>query len=108
VDGTVVTANASPATRTKPEQLEEVAKVSRTVREYLADLAQANPWRNQGAGTHSRSVGGTLHLTTDPDAYWAQQMGSGSSSYYDHYLIDNASCIILGVEVTQARFRQRR
>src|SRR6202045_5309284 len=38
VDGTVVTANASRRRGTKPEQLEEVAKISRTVREYLADL----------------------------------------------------------------------
>ena len=43
VDGTVVTANASPQHGTKPEQSEEVAKVSRTVREYLADLAKENP-----------------------------------------------------------------
>jgi hypothetical protein len=27
-------------------------------------------------------------------------------SYYDHYLIDNAHGIILGVEATPARFRQ--
>ena len=43
VDGTVVTANASPQRGTKPEQLSEVAKVSRTVRDYLADLARENP-----------------------------------------------------------------
>ena len=43
VDGTMVTANASPQRGTKPEQLGEVAKVSRTVREYLADLARENP-----------------------------------------------------------------
>src|SRR6266849_1116816 len=40
VDGTVVTANASPQRGAKPEHLEEVAKVSRTVREYLAEVAQ--------------------------------------------------------------------
>ena len=43
VDGTLVTANASPQRGTKPEQLGDVAKVSRTVREYLADLARENP-----------------------------------------------------------------
>ncbi len=39
----MVAANASPQRGTKPEQLEEVAKVSRTVREYLAEVAQENP-----------------------------------------------------------------
>jgi hypothetical protein len=38
-----VTANASPQRGTKPERLCEVAKVSRTVRDYLADLARENP-----------------------------------------------------------------
>jgi hypothetical protein len=36
----MVTADASPQRGTKPEQLGEVAKVSGTVREYLADLAR--------------------------------------------------------------------
>ena len=40
VDGTIVTANASPQRGTEPERLGEVAKVSRTVRDYLADLAR--------------------------------------------------------------------
>src|SRR5262249_48982401 len=40
VDGTVVQANASPHRRISREQLVEVAQVSRTVREYLADLEQ--------------------------------------------------------------------
>src|SRR6202040_3360226 len=40
VDGTMVIANASPQHGAKPEQLGQIAKVSRTVREYLADLAR--------------------------------------------------------------------
>ena len=42
VDETVVTANASPQRGTKPERSEEVAQISRIVREYLADLAREN------------------------------------------------------------------
>src|ERR1700681_2934475 len=107
VDGTVVTANASPQRGTKPEQLEEVAKVSRTVREYLADLAQENTVAEPGETAPTRdSVAARYISTTDPDACWASKWGAAVPSYYDHYLIDNASCIILGVEATRARCRQ--
>jgi transposase len=107
VDGTVVTANASPQRGTKPEQLEEVAKVSRTVREYLADVARENPMaeHEENPPAHD-SVAARYISTTDPDACWASKFGAAVPSYYDHYLIDNASCIILGVEATRARFRQ--
>jgi transposase len=107
VDGTVVTANASPQRGTQPEQLEEVAKVSRTVREYLADLAQENPVAQPGETAPTRdSVAARYISTTDPDACWASKWGAAVRSYYDRYLIDHASCIILGVEATRARFRQ--
>ena len=54
-----------------------------------------------------RSVAARYLSTTDPDACWASKYGTRSvPSYLNHYLIDNASCIILGVEATQARFRQ--
>jgi len=43
---------------------------------------------------------------TDPEACWAGKGGPAVPSYYDHYLIDNAHGIILGVEATPARFRQ--
>jgi transposase len=107
VDGTVVTANASPQRGAKPEQLEEVAKVSRTVREYLAEVAQGNPVteREENPPTHN-SVAARYISTTDPDACWASKLGRAVPSYYDHYLIDNASCIILRVEATPARFRE--
>ena len=107
VDGTMVTANASPQRGTKPEQLSEVAKVSRTVREYLADLARANPVSENDEKPAPRSVAARYVSTTDPDACWASKYGARSvPSYLNHYLIDNANCIILGVEATQARFRQ--
>ncbi|MFY9529116.1 MAG: hypothetical protein WBC04_11410, partial [Candidatus Acidiferrales bacterium] len=68
VDGTVVAANASPQRGAKPEQLEEVAKVSRTVREYLAEVAQGNPVteREENPPTHN-SVAARYLSTTDPD-----------------------------------------
>ncbi len=43
VDGTMVAANASRQSRVPREQLKEAAQVSRTVREYLAELEQVNP-----------------------------------------------------------------
>jgi transposase len=107
VDGTMVIANASPQRGAKPEQLGEVAKVSRTVREYLADLAQENPVSENEEKPTPGSVAARYVSTTDPDACWASKYGSRSvPSYLNHYLIDNANCIILGVEATQARFRQ--
>jgi hypothetical protein len=41
VDGTIVGANASRQGRVPRERLQEAAQVSRTVREYLAELEQA-------------------------------------------------------------------
>lgn len=107
VDGTMVTANASPQCGTKPDQLGEVAKVSRTVREYLADLARENPVSESEERPAPQSVAARYISTTDPDACWASKYGARSvPSYLGHYLIDNASCVILGMETTQARFRQ--
>jgi len=107
VDGTMVTANASPQRGTKPERLGEVAKVSRTVREYLADLARENPVSEDENKPAPRSVAARYISRTDPDACWASKLGARSvPSYLNHYLMDNASCVILGVEATQARFRQ--
>jgi transposase len=107
VDGTMVTANASPQRGTKPERLGEVARVSRTVRDYLADLARENPVLEDESKPAPRSVAARYVSTTDPDACWASKLGARSvPSYLNHYLIDNASCVILGVEATQARFRQ--
>lgn len=107
VDGTMVTANASPQRGTKPERLGEVARVSRTVRDYLADVARENPVSEDQHKPAPRSVAARYVSTTDPDACWASKLGTRSvPSYLNHYLMDNANCIILGVEATQARFRQ--
>jgi transposase len=95
VDGTIVGANASRQSRVPREQLKEAAQVSRTVREYLAELEQVNPVSD--AETIS---------TTDPDAVWATKGGPAMMAYYDNYLIDTSSRVILEVEATPALFHQ--
>jgi transposase len=96
VDGTMVGANASRQSRVPREQLQEVAQVSRTVREYLAELEQLNPVSD----AEKVSI-------TDPDAILATK-GGGTAimAYYDNYLIDTASRVILEVEATPALSRQ--
>jgi hypothetical protein len=45
--------------------------------------------------------------TTDPDAILATKGGGTSKmAYYDNYLIDTTSRVIVGVEATPARFSQ--
>ena len=95
VDGTMVGANASRQSRVRREQLQEAALVSRTAEEYLAELEQANPV----ADTEMVS-------TTDPDAVWATKGGPAMMAYFDNYLIDTSSRVILGVEATPALFHQ--
>jgi transposase len=95
VDGTMVGANARRQSRVRREQLQEAAQVSRTVQEYLAELEQTNPV----ADTEMVS-------TTDPDAVWATKGGPAMMAYYDNYLIDTSSRVILGVEATPALFHQ--
>ena len=96
VDGTMVGANASRQSRVPREQLQEVAQVSRTVREYLAELEQVNPVSD----AEKVSV-------TDPDAILTTK-GGGTAimAYYDNYLIDTESRVILEVEATPALSRQ--
>ncbi len=96
VDGTMVGANASRQSRIPREQLREVAQISRTVREYLAELEQVNPVCD------AEKVS-----TTDPDAILATKGGgTATMAYYDNYLIDTASGVILEVEATPALFHQ--
>jgi len=95
-DGTMVGANARRQSRVPREQLKEAAQASRTVREYLAELEQANPVSDPEKVS-----------TTDPDAVLATK-GGGTPlmAYYDNYLIDTASRVILEVEATPALSRQ--
>jgi transposase len=96
VDGTLVAANASRQSRIPRERLQEAAQVSHTVQEYLTELEQVNPVSEA-----------EMVSTTDPDAILATK-GGGTAvmAYYDNYLIDTASRVILGVEATPALFHQ--
>ncbi len=107
VDGTVVQANASPHRRMSPAQLAEVAHVSHTVREYLAELEQQNPVDDPaGPPPADHKAAARTVSATDPDAAWAVKWGRAGFANFDNYLIDNASRVILGVEATPARFSQ--
>src|SRR5205807_644722 len=45
--------------------------------------------------------------TTDPDATYATKGGTPARlGYYDNYLVDNDSCVIVGVQATAARMSQ--
>jgi len=96
VDGTLVAADASRQSRVRREQLKEAAPISQTVREFLAELEELNPVSDA-----------EMVSTTDPDAILAPK-GGGTAvmAYYDNYLIDTSSRVILGVEATPALFHQ--
>ncbi len=100
VDGTFVEANASKESRIPREQLAEAAQVNRTVREYLAELEMQNPVEEP---THSQDK----VSTTDPDSTYATKGGTPARmGYYDNYLADNDSCIVVGVQATGARLSE--
>src|SRR2546425_12247348 len=92
----MVGANASRQSRVPREQLKEAALLSRTVQEYLAELEQVTPVSDA-----------EMISTTDPDAILTTKGGgTAMMAYYDNYLIDTASRVILGVEATPALSRQ--
>jgi len=96
VDGSFIQANADHHSRVPREQLAEVAQVNRTVREYLAGLEQENPVEPPVPQQDQVS-------TTDPDSTYATKGGPARLGYYNNYLIDNSSCVIVGVQATPAR-----
>jgi transposase len=96
VDGSFIQANADHHSRVPREQLAEVAKVNRTVREYLAELEQENPVEAPVPQQEQVS-------TTDPDSTYATKGGPARLGYYNNYLVDNSSCVIVGVQATPAR-----
>lgn len=100
VDGTFVEANASKESRIPREQLAEAAQVNRTVREYLAELENQNPIEEP---THNQDK----VSSTDPDSTYATKGGTPARmGYYNNYLIDNHSCIVVGVQATGARLSE--
>ena len=100
VDGSFVEANAAKESRIPREQLGEAAQVNQTVRQYLVELEQQNPTDEP---VHEQK----LVSTTDPDATDATKGGTPARlGYYDNYLVDNYSCVIVGVQATAARMSQ--
>ena len=83
------------------EQLAEVAKVNHRVREYLVELERENPVEASVEQQDKVS-------TTDPDSTYATKGGPARLGYYDNYLVDNARCVIVGVQATPARLSHQR
>ncbi len=113
-------ANASPDRTITREQLAEVAKVNRTVREYVEQVERENvivePEQLEPSATEAegkpelrrtyRNSPPMKISTTDPEAALSSKRGASEFAYYDNYLIDNRSCIIAGVMATPARLSQ--
>jgi transposase len=100
VDGSFVEANAAKESRIPREKLAEAAQVNQTVRQYLVDLEQQNPTEEP---VHEQDQ----VSTTDPDSTYATKGGTPARlGYYDNYLVDNQSCVIVGVQATAARMSQ--
>lgn len=109
VDGTIIAANASAQSRIPREELPEAAKVSRTAEAYLLEIEmqdeESDPDSPPGKPPSLTDTDGKVS-TSDPDAAWASKGGPIHLSYYDNYLIDNGSNIIVDVEATPARTSQ--
>src|ERR1700739_24968 len=100
VDGSFVEANAAKESRIPREQLAEAAQVHQTVRQYLQEVEQQNPLEGPVHAQEQVS-------TTDPDSTYANKGGTPARlGYYDNYLVDNDSCVIVGVQATAARMSQ--
>ena len=90
----------SKESRIPREQLAEAAQVHHTVRQYLVELEQQNPTEEP---VHEQDQ----VSTTDPDSTYATKGGTPARlGYYDNYLVDNHSCVIVGVQTTAARMSQ--
>src|SRR5499425_826196 len=100
VDGSFVEANAAKESRIPREQLAEAAQVHQTVRQYLKEVEEQNPVEEPVHQQEQVS-------TTDPDSTYATKGGTPARlGYYDNYLVDNDSCVIVGVQATAARMSQ--
>jgi len=100
VDGSFVEANAAKQSRIPREQLGEAAQVKQTLRQYLSELEEQNPVEEP---VHEQDQ----VSTTDPDSTYATKGGTPARlGYYDNYLVDNNSCVIVGVQATAARMSQ--
>jgi transposase len=113
VDGTVIQADAQGKCRKAPKELEQIAKPSWSLKEYLAELEKQDPKSSSGddaSASNETSLNEDKEAktvsTTDPDAAWCGKYGPAHWAYYDNYLIDNPSRVIVGVEGTAALFSQ--
>jgi hypothetical protein len=74
--------------------------VNHTVRQYVQELEEQNPVEKP---VHEQDQ----VSTTDPDSTYATKGGTPARlGYYDNYLVDNQSCVIVGVQATAARMSQ--
>ncbi len=102
MDSTQIRADASPDRTITPEQLPEVAKVNRTVREYVEQVERENVIAEpaQAADPFASEAEDKLELrrtyrnsppmkisTTDPEAALSSKRGASEFAYYDNYLI---------------------
>ena len=102
VDGSFIQADANHNRRIPREQLAEAAQVNRAVRQYLSELEEQN-----GDGEPVLVQQQEKVSTTDPDAtFLSTGKRPGELGYFDNYLVDNASCVIVGVQATAARLSQ--
>src|SRR5215475_10459553 len=100
VDGSFVEANAAKQIRIPREQLAEAAQVHQTVRQYLKEVEEQKPVEEP---VHEQDQ----VSTTDPDSTYATKGGTPARlGYYNNYLVDNSSCVIVGVQATAARMSQ--
>jgi len=79
----------------------EAAQVHQTVRQYLREVEEQNPLEEP---VHEQDQ----VSTTDPDSTYCDQgrHARSVSVTYDNYLVDNHSCVIVGVQGTAARMSQ--
>lgn len=100
VDGSFIQANANNSSRVPREKLTEIAQVNRNLRQYLDELESENQVEPELPKQDKVS-------TTDPDAaYFSKGDRASKLGYFDNYLMDNASCVIVGVEATVASSSQ--
>src|SRR5579859_2670182 len=100
VDGSFVEANAAKESRIPREQFAEAAQVHQTVRQYLKEVEEQNPVEEP---VHEQDQ----VSTTDPDSTYATKGGTPARlGYYNNYLVDNHSCVIVGIQGTAARMSQ--
>src|SRR5436853_5297936 len=99
-DHIFIMANASHQIHIPREQYTEAAQVNYGARKYMEELEQEN---GDGEPIHQQDK----VSTTDPDStYLTKGNRAAELGYFDNYLIDNESCVIVGLQATAARLSQ--